>query len=173
MPKAPLIYAGIMLTVLAWGSYGPLLHRGQANLDGARLKPLMCVGLAYLIVAVILPAAYLGMKGQLAGQWTSQGLIWSTAAGICGTLGAFGIILAMSHGGKPPLVMPLVFGCAPVMTVAVTMFLQKVPLRNIQLPFVLGLLLVSIGAALVLMYQPKSAGHGSKPAEQVAEEDVH
>lgn len=156
MSKAPLIYAGILLTVLAWGSYGPVLHKGQANLEGNRLKPLMCVGLAYLVVAVLLPGAYLALQGKLAGQWTGIGIAWSTAAGVCGTLGAFGIILAMTSGGKPPLVMPLVFGCAPIMTVIVTMILAKTPLSAIRWQFLIGILLVSIGAGMVLKFAPKS-----------------
>ena len=49
------ILAGIALTVLCWGAYGPVLHQGQHGLDSSRLKPLICVGIAYFVVAIIVP----------------------------------------------------------------------------------------------------------------------
>ena len=70
-----LVMAGISLTVLCWGMYGPVLHRGQYGLQetpGApeikdRLKPLICVGAAYFIVAIIVPVVLLTSRGELGG----------------------------------------------------------------------------------------------------------
>lgn len=174
----PLIYAGITLTVLAWGSYGPVLHKGQAGLGGHRFKPLICVGLAYLVVAVLIPVAVMAAKGTLKGDWTSTGFTWSFAAGVCGTLGALGIILALTSGGKPPVVMPLVFGCAPIMTVLVTMLLHKLddqPIGTIRWQFLVGILLLSVGAATVIRFQPKGKPHAppaAAPATETTDESA-
>ena len=49
------IFMGISLTVLCWGSYGSILHKSQAKMGNSRLRPLLCVGLAYFGIAVIVP----------------------------------------------------------------------------------------------------------------------
>ena len=148
---------GIALTVLCWGAYGPVLHNGQAELGGSRLKPLICVGLSYFIVAIILPVSLLAIQGKLGGGWTTSGITWSLTAGVAGALGALGIILALTAGGKPVYVMPLVFGCAPIINVAVAMYFSKTSWSNVDPKFIAGLVLVSIGAVMVLRFQPKPA----------------
>lgn len=158
--------AGIALTALSWGSYGPLLHEGQHHLSNDRIKPLICVGLAYLVVAVIIPSAILISQGRFWTDWTFSGISWSFAAGTAGTFGAFGIILALTNGGKPWVVMPLVFGFAPVVTTVIS--LASKSLWNQAGPvFYAGLIMVVAGAVTVLVFQPrpappKSAGHASK-----------
>jgi hypothetical protein len=153
---------GIALTILCWGSYGPVLHKGQEGLEGDRLKPLICVGLAYLIVAVIVPSVWLASTGKMSG-WHFSGVTWSMMAGAAGAGGALGIILALTAGGKPIYVMPLVFGAAPIVNVFVSMFFARIPLRDVNPIFVAGLILVSVGAAVVLIFQPR--GHArEKPA---------
>ena len=49
--------------VLSWGAYGVLLHQGQTQL-GNPLKALLCVGVAYFLIGVIIP----GRRPQRAGQ---------------------------------------------------------------------------------------------------------
>ncbi len=112
MKEALLALPGIALTVICWGMYGPVLHRGQHDLESNRLKPLICVGVAYVVIAIIVPVVILTATGNLRGQWTVSGVSWSLGAGFAGALGALGIILALTAGGKPTFVMPLVFGCA-------------------------------------------------------------
>ena len=63
--KPLFIAAGIALTVTCWGMYGPVLHKGQEHLGNNRIKPLICVGAAYFIVAIILPLVILASRGQL------------------------------------------------------------------------------------------------------------
>ena len=176
--KSIFIPIGIGLTVLCWGMYGPILHAGQHDLGNNRLKPLICVGLAYFIVAIILPTGYLWTKGELAGDWTMSGVSWSLLAGAAGAFGALGIIIALSSGGLPSYVMPLVFGCAPVVNAFVTILL-KGTWQQIRPPFYAGLVLVALGAAVVLMYTPTKKAEGKpkeeKPKEQTAapvKEDV-
>ena len=165
---------GIALTVCCWGAYGSVLHKGQHDLDGNRLKPLICVGLAYLVVAIIVPTAVLAMQGKLGGGWSFSGVTWSLTAGAAGALGALGIILALTAGGKPVYVMPLVFGCAPIVNVAVSMYFAGIPWSNVSPWFLAGLILVSVGAVTVLVAQPKpgkppAAASPEKPAEPADE----
>ena len=167
MKYALFIALGIALTVTCWGMYGPVLHKGQEHLAGSKLKPLICVGAAYLLVAIIVPTVILVSRGEFSGGWGFTGITWSMIAGTAGALGAFGIIIALTSGGKPWVVMPLVFGCAPVVTVAVSMFLAGLSWRNVNPMFLAGLILVSVGASTVLIFQPKAPKKGDeeKPAE--------
>ena len=148
---------GIALTVMCWGAYGSVLHKGQHDLGGSRLKPLICVGLAYFIIAIVIPVLLLAAQGKLGGDWSIGGISWSLTAGAAGALGAWGIILALTAGGKPVYVMPLVFGCAPIINVIVSMYFAKVPWRGVNPVFYAGLILVSVGAVTVLVFQPKPA----------------
>ena len=146
--------------VLAWGAYGPALHVGQAGFEeGERvekaLKALLCVGAAYFIVGVIVPAIVLGSKGQLGG-FSMKGTTYSTLSGVLGAAGAVCIIWAFKNGGSPLIVMPLVFGGAPVIN-AIISTLSHPPaggLKSISPFLYLGLLMVAGGAAMVLKFKP-------------------
>ncbi|HEY0663197.1 MAG TPA: hypothetical protein VGD18_01180, partial [Thiobacillaceae bacterium] len=45
---------------LSWGMYGPMLHKGQVAL-GNPMRALLCVGVAYLLVAILIPFLILSM----------------------------------------------------------------------------------------------------------------
>jgi hypothetical protein len=137
--------------VLSWGAYGALLHQGQTLL-GNPLKALLCVGVAYFLIGVLLPVAALGSQGNLSG-FNSQGLMTATFAGALGAIGAGCIIWAFRNGGLPVYVMPLVFGGAPIVNVLLTMALHP-PKAAINPMLYVGFLLASIGAALVLYFRP-------------------
>src|SRR5215213_7718467 len=104
---------------LSWGIYGPILHKGQIQL-GNPLRALLCVGLAYFLVGVLVPVGSLGTQGELKG-FNSGGVIAATVGGALGALGAVCIIWAFRNGGTPMYVMPLVFGGAPLVNVLVSM----------------------------------------------------
>ena len=158
-----LVVLFILMTAVCWGAYGPLLHKGQMAMGGSRLRPLLCVGIAYLVVAVAMPVAllYYGAKPNYYGEFTPLGLIWSMTAGAAGAVGALGLILAFSAGGKPIYVMPLVFGVAPVVNTIVSL-LKTGQLRDVSTFFSAGLLLVIAGAVTVLVFSPK--GHAPPKA---------
>jgi hypothetical protein len=137
--------------VLSWGAYGALLHQGQTLL-GNPLKALLCVGVAYFLIGVIIPVAALGSQGNLSG-FSTTGLMTATFAGALGAAGAACIIWAFRNGGLPVYVMPLVFGGAPIVNVLLTMALHP-PKATIHPMLYLGFLLASIGAALVLYFRP-------------------
>lgn len=164
---------GILLTVCCWGAYGSLLHKGQDLLSGNRLKPLICVGLAYLLIAIILPVILLAVQGKLGGDWSFSGISWSLTAGSAGAFGALGIILALTAGGKPIYVMPLVFGCAPIVNVVFSMWFAGISWKNVSPVFISGLMLVSVGAAMVLIFKPSPTKAAHAPAAHSTETEEH
>ncbi len=146
--------ASIATVILCWGAYGPVLHKGQAAMQNSRLRPLLCVGLAYFAIAVIVPNLLLVAMPE-ASEYNFQGTSWSLAAGAAGAIGALGIILAFNFGGKPVFVMPLIFGGAPVVNTLFTTFTRGL-WGNVEPFFHAGLILVIAGAAIVLVFAPKN-----------------
>ena len=136
---------------LSGGLYGASLHRGQVLL-GNPLKALLCVGIAYMLIAVLVPVGALASQGELRGFSTS-GAITATVAGALGALGAVCIIYAFRAGGTPLYVMPLVFGGAPLVNVLTAMVLHP-PKGGVNPMLYVGFLLASIGAGMVLYFRP-------------------
>ena len=139
--------------VLSWGAYGVLLHQGQVQL-GNPLKALLCVGVAYFLIGVLVPVAALSAQGAM-GNFSQAGLVKATVAGALGAAGAACIIYAFRTGGLPLYVMPLVFGGAPIVNVLVSMSIHP-PKAAINPMLYVGFLLASIGAAMVLYFRPTS-----------------
>jgi hypothetical protein len=139
--------------VLSWGAYGALLHQGQVQL-GNPMKALLCVGVAYFLIGVLIPVAALSAQGTLGG-FSQAGLIKATIAGALGAAGAACIIYAFRTGGLPLYVMPLVFGGAPIVNVLVSMAIHP-PKAAINPMLYVGFLLASAGAAMVLYFRPTS-----------------
>jgi hypothetical protein len=153
----------IALTIVCWGAYGPVLHRGQAAMHHSRMRPLICVGLAYFFIAVVVPNMILAESPE-ASTYASWGTIWAIGAGAFGAAGALGIIMAFNAGGRPIFVMPLVFGGAPVVN-----SLYSVTRNNlwgqISPLFWAGLILVIAGAAIVLVFAPRGESGRAPKAE--------
>jgi hypothetical protein len=137
--------------VLSWGAYGVLLYLGQVQL-GNPLKALLCVGVAYFLIGVLLPIAALSAQGGLSG-FNTPGVIKATLGGALGAAGAACIIWAFKSGGLPVYVMPLVFGGAPIVNVAIAMATHP-PKSAINPMLYVGFLLASVGAAMVLYFRP-------------------
>ena len=139
--------------VLSWGVYGVLLHKGGVQL-GNPLKALLCVGVAYFLIGVLVPVATLSAQGGL-GSFNTDGLWSATIAGALGAIGAACIIYAFRFGGLPLYVMPLVFGGAPIVNVFFSMMLHP-PKNPVNPMLYLGLVFASVGAAMVLYFRPQS-----------------
>ena len=159
-----------LLTVVSWGVYGVFLHTGQVAMEdpvNGRYKAFLFVGIAYFLTAVLAPLALLLMKGAAFSGYTSSGMGWSLFAGIVGAIGAFGVLLAFGAGGRPAVVMSIVFAGAPVINAVYALILHppaggwgKVPW-----PFYLGILLAALGGCLVTFYKPNPpAASRAKPA---------
>lgn len=153
----------VALTVSTWGLYGILLHAGQMQMAdpvSGRYKAFLFVGIAYMLTAVLAPAALLWAKG--AGfAVTPMGAVWSLAAGTVGAAGAFGVLLAFGAGGTPPVVMSLVFAGAPIVNAVVGLTLAN-QWSKVSWPFLLGILLAATGGYLVVRFKP-GPGHAPPP----------
>jgi hypothetical protein len=143
--------AFVLGAVLSWGIYGSMLHRGQVLL-GHPLRALLCVGIAYVLVAVLVPGVVLQAEGEMRG-FNGPGVVAATAGGILGALGAVCIIWAFKSGGMPSYVMALVFAGAPLVNVIVSAAMH--PPKQAPSPMLyLGFVLAAVGAGLVLRYRP-------------------
>jgi len=138
---------------LSWGLYGPALHTGQTKL-GSPFRALLCVGLAYMLIGVLVPVVALLSQGELNKGWTTGGFTQATLAGGLGAFGAVFIIYAFRAGGLPAYVMPIVFGGAPLVNVLFTMYLHPPKVAPNPLLWV-GFALVAVGASLVLYFKPQ------------------
>ena len=138
---------------LSWGLYGASLHKGQVEL-GNPLRALLCVGVAYFLIGVIVPVIALASQGELR-NFNMAGTITATLAGALGAIGAVCIIFAFRAGGLPTYVMPIVFGGAPVINVLTTMALHP-PKSSISPLFFLGVVMAAAGAGMVLYFRPQS-----------------
>ena len=138
--------------VLSWGVYGAMLHQGQTQL-GNPLRALLCVGVAYFLVGVVVPVAALSAQGGMTG-FNTPGVISATIGGILGALGAVCIIWSFRYGGVPLYVMPLVFGGAPVINVMYSMVIHPPKAAPSPLWFV-GIALAAVGAGMVLYFRPQ------------------
>jgi hypothetical protein len=162
-----LIFA--LMTVLSWGVYGVLLHKGRgympmgAEAPNAGLKAFLFVCIAYALIGLA-AAAVLKFR---ASNWsfTGGGIRWSLIAGGAGAIGAFTLVLALGaaaqiyKGTAAAAVMPIVFGGAPIVNTLVAMSLHPPEggLKNVPVPFILGCVLAAGGAFLVAKYAPASA----------------
>jgi len=139
----------IGLTALCWGAYGPVLHSGQAKMQG----------MAYFAIAVIVPIMLTGTFEE-PGSWNSiPGIGWSLLAGAVGAIGALGIIYAFNC--KPIFIMPLVFGIAPVVNTLTETFSKNL-ISEVKPMFLGSLAMVICGATIVLVFAPR--GPKPKPA---------
>ena len=170
-----------LLTVLSWGVYGVLLHKGRglmptgAEAPHASLKAFLFVCIAYALIGVA-AAMMLKLRGS---DWsfTGNGITWSLIAGTAGALGAFTLVLALGaaapifKGAAAAAVMPIVFAGAPIVNtiVAMTIHPPEGGFKALPLPFLLGCALAASGAFLVAKFAPTNTGGGhAKPAAQAS-----
>tara|TARA_R110002096_G_scaffold100173_2_gene221938 strand:- start:2204 stop:2752 length:549 start_codon:yes stop_codon:yes gene_type:complete len=168
-----------VLTFLAWGVYGVILHKGRGLMPmgpetpHAGLKAFLYVCIAYALIGVV-TVALLKIRGS---DWsfTGAGIKWSLIAGSAGAVGAFTLILALGaaapiyKGASAAAVMPIVFAGAPVVNTIVAMSIHPPEggLKSLPLPFVIGCAMAATGAFLVAKYAPTNTG-GAAHAKPVA-----
>ena len=118
---------------------------------GSPMKALLCVGIAYFLVGVLVPVITLGSQGDLKG-FNTAGTLAATGAGMLGAIGAVFIIFAFRSGGLPAYVMPLVRRRAAGQRAGVD---GDAPAQGSAEPLLwVGYVLASVGAALVLYFKP-------------------
>lgn len=142
-----------LAAALSWGMYGPVLHKGQVQL-GNPMRALLCVGVAYFLIGVLVPLLGLSGQGGLR-NFNTAGVTFATVAGALGAIGAVCIIYAFRSGGLPTYVMPLVFGLAPLVNVLYSMATH--PPKQAPNPLLyVGFVLAAAGAGMVLYFKPQS-----------------
>ncbi len=148
----PLLF--VAMAVLFWGTYVPMIHHGQRGfVRPSPLHAFLFVGLAYFLTAVVVPAVLLWWAKVEAPAFAARGIALSTLAGVCGAVGALGVILALKTGGKPTMVAPLVFAGAPIMASVVSILWDK-PARSPSVWYWIGIIVAAAGAAMVLRFKP-------------------
>lgn len=174
-----------LLTVLSWGVYGVILHKGRGYMPmgpetpHAGLKAFLFVCIAYALIGIV-SALVLKTRGS---NWsfTSTGISWSLIAGVAGALGALTLVLALGaaspiyKGAAAAAVMPIVFAGAPVVNTITAMLIHPPEggLKSIPMPFLAGCLLAVGGAFLVAKYAPSNTGGGAAHKPAAAEPARH
>ena len=145
----------VAMVMLFWGAYVPTIHEGQLAIGGKSrgLWSFLLVGLAYFVVAVLLPLIILASQGEIRNFPSARGTWISLLAGGLGAVGALGIILALMSGGSPKVVPPLVFAGAPIVATLISMMLHR-PQNAPSVWFFVGILMAASGASLVLRFKP-------------------
>ena len=97
--------------------------------------------------------------------YPAAGMGWSLVAGVAGAAGAFCVLLAFGNGGRPGVVMSIVFAGAPIVNAAVAIWLNppKNGLAAIPWQFYLGIVMAAAGGCLVTFFKPAPAP-AAKPA---------
>ncbi len=169
----------VAIAGLAWGTYVPIIFYGGGELGGkpnSRLVAILCVGVAYFLVGVLLPLALFAFgvfPWPDAKDMKTVGLVFSGLAGVAGAVGAICVIFATkaaisgaTSAGLPPstyrvFIAPLIFGLAPIINVVVATIWHPVEPGHpndwtrfsFEMPHPLlwvGIILVAVGAGLVL-----------------------
>ena len=182
---------------LAWGTYVPLVFFGGTELTtrpgtvGGRLASILCVGIAYFLLAVVIPVVMMAIRDDAKPEWKMTGLVFSSLAGVAGAVGAICVIFASKaavdtaklEGINPATyrvyIAPLIFALAPAINTLLSLvwhpksgdpFHMAFEMPGWKLP--VGILLVAAGTFLVLYSkeEAEAAKGGAKPAPIAAPE---
>src|SRR5258706_74026 len=139
--------------VLSWGAYVVTIDHGRTKLaEGlprthmavAAMRAFLFIGLAYFVLAVVVPGFYLMMHKPPTGQdpgYKLPGSVLSTVAGILGAAGALCIVFAVGAGrrqGVSPAVVGVPgFAVGPIGNVCFCMILAP-PAQAPQMLFWVG-----------------------------------
>ena len=183
----------VIVAGLAWGTYVPIIFFGGQLLSplsaqgtavgvGGRLASILCVGVAYFVLAVLIPIALMATRDDARPEWRTNGLIFSALAGVAGAVGAICVIFASKaavdqaklDGINPATyrvyIAPLIFALAPAVNTLLSLvwhpkadspwhFAIEVP--GWKLPA--GILLVAAGTFLVLYSKEEVEATKGKP----------
>jgi hypothetical protein len=154
--KPWMIFVG--LAGLCWGTYIPLVAQGGKELKSS-YAAFLCVGLAYFLIAILVPILILWARGRWP-NFTVSGVTLATLAGSAGALGALCVIFAVfEFQGDRKYVGPVIFAVAPVICTIVSLLWHpdEKSAFNFHLPEVpphwmlyLGVVLAGVGAFMVM-----------------------
>lgn len=176
---------------LAWGTYVPLVFYGGTVLTtrpgtiGGRLASILCVGIAYFLLAVLVPVVLMMLRDDARPDWKPLGLVFSGLAGVAGAIGAICVIFASKaavdaakgQGIDPATyriyIAPLIFSLAPLINTILSLVWHPNPktgetwIFHLDIPgwkMPLGILLVAVGTFLVLFSKEETESTKPKPA---------
>lgn len=164
----------VILAGLSWGVYVPSIAFGGKTLRNPYAS-FLCVGVAYFIIAVLVPIYILWRRGQVI-NWTGAGVTFATLAGVAGAVGALCVIFASASGGDRRFIGPLIFGLAPIINTIVSIYWHPNPATGqawifysepVSWKFWTGIVLAGLGAFLVL-YSKEEAEATQKAHAQPA-----
>jgi drug/metabolite transporter (DMT)-like permease len=92
-------WAYVALAGLSWGTYVPIIFYGGSVLGGnagARLMAILCVGVAYFVLGVVFPLVMFTTGQQPWPDLKTNGLVFSSLAGVAGAIGAICVVFASS-----------------------------------------------------------------------------
>lgn len=183
----------VLLAGLSWGTYVPLIFYGGTELTtrpgtiGGRLASILCVGVAYFLMAVVVPVVLMSVRDDAKPEWKVNGLIFSGLAGVMGALGAICVIFASKaavdqarlDGVNPATyriyIAPLIFSLAPFINTILSLVWHPKPGEPFHFGFDLpgwklpaGILLVAIGTFLILLSKEEAESGKVAPAKPSA-----
>lgn len=174
MSKFGVVGLFVLGAAVSWGLYVPSVHVAATQLK-SNLRAFLFVGVAYFLVAVLIPAAFIFIakydptqKGE--ANFNFGPSMWGLWAGTLGAAGALCVIFAVTNAGKGGAlyVAPLVFAGAPIInTIATILYFH--PVKTLpDWKFFMGLVLAAAGAAMVMLFKPVDAPAAAHPASTVA-----
>ena len=157
------VLAFVAGAALSWGVYVPLVHDATTRF-GSNLRAFLMVGIAYFLVAVLIPSFFIFYKGDPTAKdpaklnWTAPSITYGILAGIAGAAGALCVIFAVKEAGAmaPFVVAPMVFAGAPIINtiVSVTVFAHGKKFESLSPSFYIGLIVAIAGMLLVMFNKP-------------------
>jgi hypothetical protein len=183
----------VLLAGLAWGTYVPIIFYGGTELTtrpgtiGGRLASILCVGVAYFVLAVVIPVALMATRDDARPEWKTNGLVFSALAGVAGAVGAICVIFASKaavdqaklDGVNPATyriyIAPLIFALAPAINTLLSLVWHPKPgdpwhfdleIPGWKLPA--GIVLVAVGTFLVLYSKEEAEAGKARPAPTTA-----
>ena len=190
----------VILAGLAWGTYVPIIFFGGQLLSplspagtpigvGGRLASILCVGIAYFFLAILIPIALMAVRDDAKPDWKGVGMVFSGLAGIAGAVGAICVIFASkaavdqarAEGISPATyriyIAPLIFCLAPLINTLLSLVWHPNAktgdwaVFHFDLPgwkLWAGIVLVAAGTFLVLMSKEETESGAPKPPPAAA-----
>jgi hypothetical protein len=157
--------------LIAFG--GKNLSAGPSFPFAGRYAAFLCVGVAYVVIAVVFPLARSFSVGEPIPA-KPVGIVFASLAGVAGALGALGVIFATATAGPDDriYIAPLIFTLAPLLNTVVSLFWHPTadnpfhfgaPETMPSWKLFVGVILVGVGAGLILLSKEEMEKPAPKP----------
>jgi hypothetical protein len=146
----------VALVWVFWGKYGVQVHSAIEGFGKSGIRAMISLSGAYVAVAVVaMSVVWLGLDSN--ATFNAPGFARGLVAGLITTLGAWGIVFGNRYvKGGPSIVMPLVFGGAPVVNSFYAMEVSGAAWSSVDARFWIGIAVIIVGGYLVLSNKPEA-----------------